>query len=315
MNLKNIQRSAYCLNCNTKLTEDSNYCQNCGQLNNVKKETAIGLLRELIGDFLHLDSKVMGSILPLVFRPGYVTKEYLSGKRARFLHPVRLFISLTIVMLITASLTSNKDNNLTNVVDVKNDSSEVVSAENDSSNLTIEFSNVKVPYDEIKKLIKAGVTDQDMLLDTFHIEKKWMNRFAMAQVVKTGKMGWENIKDYISHKMTWILFLLMPVFSGILWLIYSRRKIWFVDHLIFSFHQHAATFLLVTLMYIFALFSEMLSDIVQFMIPLHFVIAQKTVYSQSWIKTIVKSIMIGILYAIIGFIFVLATIALIFILM
>lgn len=109
MNLKNIQRADHCLNCETKLNSaHDNYCPNCGQLNNLKKETAFGLVRELIEEFLHLDSKVTRSLIPLLIKPGFLTNSYLEGKRARYFHPVRMFLTVTIIMFLVQGIFKDK---------------------------------------------------------------------------------------------------------------------------------------------------------------------------------------------------------------
>ena len=114
MNLKKISRADHCLNCNTPLSiESDNFCPTCGQLNNTKKETAVGLVKELVEEFLHLDSKVIKSLVPLLFKPGFLTVDYINGKRARYFHPVRMFLIVTVIMFIVGGLTSKQEDSQT----------------------------------------------------------------------------------------------------------------------------------------------------------------------------------------------------------
>ena len=113
MNLKKIVRANHCSNCETPLqVESDNFCPTCGQLNNTKKETAFGLVKELVEEFLHLDSKVIKSLVPLLFKPGFLTVDYINGKRARYFHPVRMFLIVIVIMFIVGGFSSNKEDGI-----------------------------------------------------------------------------------------------------------------------------------------------------------------------------------------------------------
>jgi hypothetical protein len=297
MDLKQIKRSEECLNCGSALQPSMNYCYTCGQLNNIKKETAAGLLKELVTDFIHFDNKVTGSIVPLIFRPGYLTNEYNSGKRARYLHPVRLFISVTIIMLIVTSIrTVNREADI-----IFNREADIISADAeinivDSARFTIGFREREVNYNEIKKLLNSGITDQKQLLDTLHLNNSFYNRFVIGKAVRLGGMSWHEITEYIKHKLPWILFALMPLFAVVLRLIYIRKKNWYVDHLIYSFHLHSATFIIITLNSILSRINESLGGWLLLYIPVYYFLSLHKVYPQSWFKTFISGIGTGVLY-------------------
>ncbi len=89
-----------CGNCGTELLGET--CYRCGQ-------PTKGLVRQfssIIGDFLdtvlNIDSRVFRSIGPLIFKPGYLTQEYFSGRRIRFVSPVRLFFFLAVLTFLFA---------------------------------------------------------------------------------------------------------------------------------------------------------------------------------------------------------------------
>lgn len=89
-----------CGNCGTELLGET--CYNCGQ-------PTKGLVRQfssIMGDFLdtvlNIDSRVFRTIGPLLFKPGYLTQEYFSGRRIRFVSPVRLFFFLAVLTFLFA---------------------------------------------------------------------------------------------------------------------------------------------------------------------------------------------------------------------
>ena len=60
-------------------------------------------MMSLFQGFLSIDSKLAHSLPALLFRPGFLTQEYLNGKRQRYLDPVRMFITIVVIYFIVAS--------------------------------------------------------------------------------------------------------------------------------------------------------------------------------------------------------------------
>ena len=87
-----------CLNCNA--TVAGRYCQVCGQENIEPKETFLGLITHFFNDITHFDGKFFSTVKTLVTKPGFLPKEYISGKRARYLHPIRMYVFTSAVFFI-----------------------------------------------------------------------------------------------------------------------------------------------------------------------------------------------------------------------
>ena len=84
-----------CENCSSVV--EQNFCPACGQSSRVHRGTILQVGRDALGDFWAFDSKFFWSFLPLLFQPGLLTVEYLAGKRARYISPVRLYVFVTLV--------------------------------------------------------------------------------------------------------------------------------------------------------------------------------------------------------------------------
>lgn len=78
------------MNCGSELT--GSYCHFCGQENLVPKETALGLVSHFVYDITHFDGKFFSSIKYLLLRPGFLAKEYMRGRRASYLNPIRMYV-------------------------------------------------------------------------------------------------------------------------------------------------------------------------------------------------------------------------------
>lgn len=79
-----------CLNCSAEL--NGKYCHQCGQENREPKSTAWGLVTHFFYDITHFDGKFFSTTGLLLKRPGYLPKEYINGRRARYLDPIRMYI-------------------------------------------------------------------------------------------------------------------------------------------------------------------------------------------------------------------------------
>jgi hypothetical protein len=63
---------------------------------------------EAVGDFFHLDSKFFTTIRPLLFRPGMLTTEFLSGRQVRYFHPFKLFLFLSFLYFLTSGILDHR---------------------------------------------------------------------------------------------------------------------------------------------------------------------------------------------------------------
>jgi len=68
------------------------YCHVCGQENTEAKETFWHLLTHFVYDITHFDGKFFSTLKYLLFRPGYLSEEYLRGKRMSYLNPIRMYV-------------------------------------------------------------------------------------------------------------------------------------------------------------------------------------------------------------------------------
>jgi hypothetical protein len=91
-----------CLNCGEVLR--GQHCSHCGQHAQVRVLSLWGLVKDVIGDVLNADSRVWRTLWPLAFRPGLLTEDYLRGRRARYTPPFRMYLVLSVVFFVLASL-------------------------------------------------------------------------------------------------------------------------------------------------------------------------------------------------------------------
>jgi rRNA maturation endonuclease Nob1 len=93
-------KSDSCLNCSTSLRPEDNYCPNCGQENKTHKISVSHIILETFEDFFHFDTKLWNTIKITFTRPGKITTDYLEGKRARYVPPVKLYIFISFIFFL-----------------------------------------------------------------------------------------------------------------------------------------------------------------------------------------------------------------------
>jgi hypothetical protein len=87
-----------CLNCGA--TVIGPYCHNCGQENIEPKESFWHLILHFFNDITHFDGKFFTTLRILLFRPGFLSKEYMSGKRVSYLNPIRMYLFTSFIFFL-----------------------------------------------------------------------------------------------------------------------------------------------------------------------------------------------------------------------
>ncbi len=92
-----------CLNCGAVLP--GQFCPDCGQRDQPLCQPAHVFIAESVSEYFGLDGRLWRSIGLLLFRPGALTAAYLDGRRARYLRPLRLYLTATVLFFFLLSLT------------------------------------------------------------------------------------------------------------------------------------------------------------------------------------------------------------------
>lgn len=105
-----------CLNCGAKV--HGRFCHICGQENIEPKESVWHLISHFFNDITHFDGKFFSSLKYLLARPGFLSREYLNGRRASYLNPVRMYVFTSFVFfLVFFSLFKVDDRKMSSVYD------------------------------------------------------------------------------------------------------------------------------------------------------------------------------------------------------
>jgi Protein of unknown function (DUF3667) len=87
-----------CLNCQTEVV--GRYCHKCGQENLEPKETVWHLVQHFFNDITHFDGKFFETVKFLLRRPGFLSVEYMRGRRMAYLNPIRMYVFTSAIFFI-----------------------------------------------------------------------------------------------------------------------------------------------------------------------------------------------------------------------
>ncbi|MDX2428251.1 MAG: DUF3667 domain-containing protein [Xanthomonadales bacterium] len=334
---KKLAGSDNCLNCGTALKGP--FCYFCGQPDRNFMRFFPVLLRDLMEDLLDLDSRFMRTMKPLLFKPGRLTRDYMEGRRFRYAPPMRLYIFSSIVFFLLAALLSSDAITINSSVDENGlavhlnepaaepqaveealnslppqvreqvDVDEILSADNDTEVITGGFE-----IDDIQ------FNDEPWNRETNPVDIKWLPAWLNNRIndeIEESPHKAEQIQenpnllvDKVFDILPATMFVLLPVVALIFkfWYLFAKR--YYIEHLIFSLHNHAFLFVSLTLIMLANVSETLLTRygyeaetamiwviaVIGTWIPLYLLISLRVVYRQNWFMTMGKFAMIGFSY-------------------
>ncbi len=100
---KKRRKVEICHNCHTILSLENNFCPHCGQENHDLKVPIGHLAFEVFEGFTHFDTKFYNTMSAIFLSPGKITKDFLEGRRGRYVPPIRLYFLISFVFFLGLS--------------------------------------------------------------------------------------------------------------------------------------------------------------------------------------------------------------------
>ncbi len=229
--MKRGESNKNCANCGAELKGD--FCHECGQEKFDLQVSFIHVVIHFLGDYFTFDSKLFKSLIPLLLKPGFLTTEYMSGRRVSYIPPVRIYVFISILYFVFSSLQPMRST-VTDGIEVNGepltslDSEAIKDLEESSESLRVELEEVK---SEGAELASGGDDEFERLL------------LSRLERVQKDTKGFE---EAFYRNLPKVMFLLLPLFALLLKLFYVRSGRLLIEHFIFSLHFHSFLFLIMT---------------------------------------------------------------------
>lgn len=123
----------------------------------------------------------------------------------------------------------------------------------------------------------------------------------------------QGFKGFVLGNLPLMMFILIPLFAGVLKLIYVRRKHLYIKHIVHALHVHSFSYMAygLSLLLIFKIFTEnnfpslnieawrwSIAGFFFVLVSSYVYISFLKVYKQGWFKTLIKFNIVGFIYAI-----------------
>lgn len=302
-----LRKETNCLNCDAQV--DGRYCKNCGQENLEPKQTLWHLITHFFNDVTHFDGKFFTTLKSLLLKPGFLTEEYVKGRRMKYLDPVRmyLFVSFAFFLLFLA-LNKPTERNSHNPIAIHAIDSALATKKGSTY---MNFSNVNVHGENyyifnFSERYSHGLHHYDSLQRRLpdSMRSEGFDRYMEERIIGVAEVYKKNpydfmgdVSDKFRHSFSKVFFISLPIFSFILVLLYIRRRkeFFYVSHAIFSLHCYIVAWLLFAIgniiSYLLAKVDMANGDIYVYTylgIAIYILIAMLRFYRQHWFKTIFK---------------------------
>lgn len=204
---------AHCHNCGSVVTY--HYCAVCGQSTKLHVPSAREFLHEFVGHYVALEGRLWQSVWLLIRKPGMLTAEYLAGRRVRYVEPLRLYLTFSILFFAIFKYGGIA------VADMGEDAK---------------------PQAPFERMAETGPQQDDLSIVVGKVNPKWAQKVtqyhALSDADKT-KVITSAFFNYVPYAM----FALMPVFALFLKLLYLTSGRRYGEHLLFALHANAFAFL------------------------------------------------------------------------
>ncbi|MCU4154640.1 DUF3667 domain-containing protein [Carboxylicivirga sp. A043] len=296
-----------CKNCDYQFT--GKFCSNCGQSVKELERPLRFMIADFMGTIITFDTRLVKTLVTILFKPGYLTIDYLSGKRARYMPPFRFYLFISFVMFLLMSLVTNKsikdnyDSTKEDIKTVKNEVAAVAdSVQNGNDSIYVATREaIKAELDSAK-IDSSQMDDLDQLMSSIENITDGAEDDD-SKYSKTAKMIEEYPELYINklYQFTsWSLFLFMPIFAFLLWISFYRTKKLYIGHLIFSLNIHSFIFtitaIVIAVNLIFKNHSTAWIGYLYFLVPVYQVIGARRIYKRKWINAFFKMTLIWMMY-------------------
>lgn len=259
-----------CLNCNGRLSGP--FCSSCGQRAVPPDPTVAELTGDAWQELSGYDGRILATVRGLL-RPGHLTLEYIAGRRAHYLPPLRVYLAVSVLYFVLAASAPQMGRQ--------------TAAEVNAGGVRIGFSG-----SQPAEVLTAE--DRTALLAELDQAPFWLRPMLRAVVEDPA-----GFRSRIYTNMPRVLFAMLPVFAAIVSLFYRGRN--FPVSLVFAAHLHAFAFVAIGVSEL-AKFTRSesvavtVSAVALAALTAYVLLAFRRVYGGGWLSVVGRGVVIGVVY-------------------
>lgn len=273
-----------CANCGAPLS--NKHCSSCGQPAHFHRSLG-HMLEEMLHGVLHFDTRAWRTLPMLVRNPGKLTRDYVFGRRARYISPLALFLCLVFTMYIVFSAMGGSS------IGVASPDERAEIAQQDATQ-TPQPSDEPAPEEqepvtqsEVLAMISEAAVSGELRINT---GVPWLNK-KINEKLKNPAFAIYKIQN-AAYKFS---FLLLPISLPFLWLLFFWKKsVTLFDHSAFILYSLSFVSLLMLVTAVVSRLVPPLADLAGLTFslapPIHMYFHLKGAYALGWLSALWRAV-------------------------
>lgn len=298
-----------CQNCGTELHGD--FCHNCGQQALSSSRFFGSVFLDLLSNIFSYDSKAFRTLSPLLLKPGFLSNEYIAGRRARYIQPFRLYLFTSVICFLLMSAPTDLSG-----VSVELDETPTISTElsrelSEELQKTLSDESGKALPDTSPAADNPTSDKEESIEIRLSPELESLSKWLEQQQTKIEKIGPEGLIELLLDALPKFMLILLPLFALALKVFYLGSKRYYIEHFVVTLHTQSFLFVLAIFVTIAGSIAELaapgaagppavISGIATLWALIYTPVMLRRVYGQSRTVTIIKYINLLFIYLILN---------------
>jgi Protein of unknown function (DUF3667) len=263
-----------CLNCGAALAGAApRFCAACGQETNVKPPTLSEFAQQFGGAYFATEGALWRTLKLLLFKPGELTRQYLAGRRKHYVLPLRLYLTISVLVLLALRLSAT------------------IAMQSPGA--------VKIDGNEARSFrLDLGPARAGLREGVFYCEKmpEWLCKRIQRRIdIKPEAMVdmARQLGERFVGNLGAAMFVLLPSLALFLKWAYFNRRLRYTEHLVFALHVHAFWFVMIGLT---LLPWGWINGPALLAVPIYTLLAMRRVYGGRWWPLLLRALVVSFLY-------------------
>lgn len=253
----------------------------------------------------------------LLFKPGFLTKEFIAGRRVRYLPPLRLYLVLSVVFFLVMGADHKEREPVAVTFGSLNSAPLKVAPEHSRKFAGVTFGETNspplkvVPADQAEDFAaKPGESPEDREKRVCDPQYDGPASGLITPVLRGAcrhyleDHGRSSIQAFW-HTLPRAMFFFLPALALVMKPMYWRPRRFYVEHLLFFLHNHAFAFLVFTLLTLVRRYApssvgHWSTLLVCLYLPYYLFVSMRRVYGQGRILTSAKLMVLSFAYLVGG---------------
>jgi hypothetical protein len=324
----------YCENCGAPMAGP--FCAQCGQAAVDYRRSLRHVIVDVLDSFLNWDSKFFATIGLLIARPWHLTNQFLAGRRVRYVHPLRLYLLVSILFFFVVNYWAKSIHADPSKLSAE-DRAEIAADPDIPPEVkarvqrALDAKGVAQPEAQTSPSPEAAVSPQPTTIVSpapsatspspsgdfgplVQFDKppsegfeKWLEQRAKEKIGEHGSKMALFIATLFSN-LPYMMLCCIPLFALVLKVLYVRKRVFYIDHLVYALHIHSFLYLAIMLIVLITIglnrsipgtFAGWIIAALWIAFAVQVFLSIRRVYRQGWFFTVFKFFLGGFAYLIV----------------